>query len=294
MTKAIHRTQAILPRHRSRPRGALAIEVLIALPVLMLLAFAIAQLGMLWHARLGLTHAVSVAARQASVSNGSDSSIRDGLVTGLFPLVSKVDSVDDLAAGILQTSSELAAGVAGGWVRWDVLSPTEETFQDWGVRPDRFLESSVAADELEIPALGLSGIVRRREPKSGIRERIDGMPVGVRSGQTLLEANVFKLRLTFGVPLNMPFAGQLMARTLAWWHGCGVAGSSLSQKIGVLDFGPNRNPAAFGLSMQCSALSARDRDGRWRPRWPIEVTASVQMQSNARRSAMSIRRYSTN
>ena len=284
-----HPKQAYL---RSQPRGALAIEVLIALPVLMLFAFAIAQLGMLWHARLGLTHAVSVAARHASVLNGSDSAVRDGFVTGLFPLLAKVDSVDDLAAGMLRTNTELVKGVAGGWISWEVLSPTEESFQDWGVRPDRFVEPAVAVDELEIPALGLSSIVRRRDPKGGVRERIDGLPVGVRSGQTLLEANVFKLKLIFGVPLNLPFAGQLMARTLSWWYGCGVARPDRSGGMGALDPGSDRDPTAFGFSMQCRALGARDGDGRWRPRWPLEVTAAVQMQSNARRSGMSIRSYS--
>jgi hypothetical protein len=277
----------------AHPHGFLAVELLLALPVLLLLAFSITQLGVLWHTRLGLSHAVTVAARHAAVSHGADAAIRDGLISGLAPILAKVDSLDGLTGGLINTSTEVARGVAGGWIRWEVLSPTRESFQDWGAPVDRLIDSASPAGEIEIPSMALPAIALRRRPSSGTGDWVDGLPVGIASGQTLLEANVLKLRLRFGVPLDIPFAGRLMARTLAWWSGCGAVRAGRQAGTGILDFGVDHQPDGMPWSVQCAALGARGTDGSWRPRWPMEVTASVQMQSNARRSGMSLRSYSS-
>jgi hypothetical protein len=132
----------------------------------------------------------------------------------------------------------------------------------------------------------LQAVALRKMPASGVSGYVQGLPIGTASGQTLLEANNFKLNLRVGVPLQMPLAGPVLARALGLWSGCGWIQSSQKNLIGLVDFGQGVRASPLAASIECRALAARDAQGRWRPRWPIEAAAVIQMQSNARRSSM--------
>lgn len=271
---------------RSTPKGFSVIEVLVALPVLLVALFALIQIGLLWHAKFAIQHAVVVAARHASVSHGSHHSIRDGLVQGLMPLIGRSTALSDLPTALIRTGAELAEGLAMGWIRWEVLSPTNQSFQDWGRPADSHLSIGAAAGEIEIPSAPLPALALRALPSSGVRHRLGGLVVGQASDQTLIEANTLKLKLQFGVPLNMPIAGPLIAGSLSLWSGCGWPDAGKPRKIGLVDYGLGAQASALLTSIQCRSLAARDLQGRWKPRWPLQVYATVAMQSNARRSLM--------
>ncbi len=282
-----------LTLHGARPTavGFSVLESLMALPVLLFVAFVIIQIGLLWHARFALSHAALMAARHASVHHGDNHAIRDGLVQGLMPFVSKADTLSVLPSALFRSGAELSQGIASGWIRWEVLSPSRESFDDWGVIADPFLSRGAATGELEIPATQLGSAILHLRPSSGIKGYSDRYPIGSRSGQTLIDANVLKLRLRVGVPLNMPLAGPLMARALAVFAGCGWFDPSAVQErthIGLVDFGRSARVASLSPLMECRALAARDIQGHWRPRWPVSVTVSVLMQSNPRRSMMQL------
>jgi hypothetical protein len=270
----------------AKPWGFSVIEILIALPLLLLVLFALIQIGLLWHARFSLQHAVVVAARHASVSHGSDHSIRDGFVQGLMPLVGRSTSLSGMPTALFLSGSALAEGLAMGWMRWQVLSPTRQSFQDWGRPADPYLSPGGAAGEFEIPSAPLPALALRARPASGVKQTLGGLAVGVASNQTLIEANTLKLRLEFGVPLNMPIAGPLLAASLSLWSGCGWPDTAQRRKIGPVDYGYGASASPVSSSIQCRALASRDLEGRWKPRWPVRVYASVAMQSNARRSLM--------
>ncbi len=271
------------------PQGFSILESLLALPILIFLLFVLIQVGLLWHAKFALQHAVVVAARHASVSHGSDNSIRDGLVQGLAPLVGRSNSLSGIPSSVFRSGGELTEGLALGWLRWEVLSPTRQSFQDWGKPADRYLSPGAGAGEIEIPSAPLPALALRAIPASGVQRHLGNLPVGVVSEQTLLEANTLKLRLQFGVPLNMPIVGPLLARSLALWSGCGWLNSSRKETIGLVNYGHGANVSMLSPSIECRSLAARDLQGRWKPRWPIQVFASVAMQSNARRSIMALR-----
>jgi uncharacterized membrane protein (UPF0127 family) len=274
----------------SAPAGFSAVETLFALPILILMVMAVFQIGLLWHAKFSVTHAVNVAARNASLQHGSDAAIRDGLVQGLLPLSGKVQTLTDLPKGLFRSSAELAAGLAMGWIRWEVLSPTRQSFADWGEPPDRVLNPSAQASDLEIPSAPLPALAMRRKPRSGSRGAVDGLPVGAVSGQTLLDANTLKLHLQVGVPLQLPIVGNLLARSLAVWSGCALPSLNDSRdRIGALNFGVGGTPVLLSSGVACRALAARDLQGRWAPRWPVEASAVVRMHSNARQSLMTLR-----
>ena len=274
---------------RSAPRGFSMMESLIALPIVVIITFLAIEIGMLWHAKFALRHAAVTAVRYASVHHASDVAIRDGLVQGLMPLVSKTDTLAGLPAALFQTGAEVAQGIAMGWLRWEVLSPTKQSFMDWGEIADPILSKGAARGEVEIPSSPLPALATRRRPASGTSSVVGGLPVGVASGQSLIEANTLKLNLKIGVPLRMPVAGTLLAKSLALWSGCGWSVDKPSDQIGLVDFGRAVSPSILSARIECRALAARDSSGHWQPRWPIETSALVHMQSNARRSLMVLR-----
>jgi hypothetical protein len=271
------------------PKGFSVLEALLALPILIFVLFVVIQIGLLWHAKFALQNAVVVAARHASVSHGSDAAIRDALVQGLAPLFSRSVSVSDLPTALFRSGAELSQGLAFGWLRWEVLSPTRQSFQDWAKPADRYLSPTAGAGELEIPSAPLPALATRAIPLSGVARRVGGLPVGLASGQTLLEANTLKLKLQFGVPLSMPIAGQLLAKALSLWSGCGWPNTAAQTRIGLVNYGVGATPSLVSSNIECRALAARDLQGRWKPRWPIQVFAVVSMQSHARRSVMVLR-----
>lgn len=274
---------------RSAPEGFSMMESLIALPILVIVTFLAIEIAMLWHAKFALRHAAVTAARNASVHHGSDVAIRDGLVQGLMPLVSKTDTLAGLPAALFHTGSEIAQGIAMGWLRWEVVSPTKQSFMDWGEIADPILSQGAARGEVEIPSSPLPALATRRRPASGTSSVVGGLPVGVASGQSLIEANTLKLNLKVGVPLRMPLAGTLLAKSLALWSGCGWSVEEPTAQLGLVDFGRAVSPSILSAPIECRALAARDSSGRWQPRWPIETSALVHMQSNARRSLMVLR-----
>ncbi len=274
---------------RKPPKGASLVESVIAIPVMLFLVLIIIQLGLLWHAKFAVSHAAVVATRQASLEHGSNSAIRDGLVYGLMPLVGKTEGVNELTTGLFRSGAEITQGLAMGWIRWEVLSPTRQSFTDWGEPADRLLSKGAKAGEIEIPASALPGISQRRQPKSGVLTRLDGLPVGNASGQTLIDANNLKVYFQVGMPLRLPVAGKLIAKTLALWQGCGWSLNAPVDRVGLVNFGAGATPSLLSSSVECRALAARDLSGNWQPRWPVGASAVIQMQSNARQSVMALR-----
>lgn len=277
------------PRCQRRPGGMSIVESLLALPVLLFVGFVIIQIGLLWHAKFAVSHAALTAARHASLHYGSNAAIRDGVVQGLFPLMGKANSISEISGAIFKSGAEVTQGILMGWIRWEILSPTRQSFMDWGATADPILSPGVASGDIEIPAHGVAGLAARKRPASGVAEVIQGLPVGVRSGQTLLEANNLKLHLQVGIPLQMPLAGRLLARVLGLWSGCGFGMGQPMHRVGLVDFGSDAAASLLHPSIECRALAAVDAQGHWRPRWPIEASATVQMQSNARQSLMVLR-----
>jgi hypothetical protein len=274
---------------RSRPKGFSLVELLLALPIVLFVLFALIQIGLLWHAKFALQHAVVVAARHASVSHGSDRAIRDGLVQGLLPFFGRSTSLSSVPEALLRSGTQVTEGLALGWLRWEVLSPTRQSFQDWGQPAVRYLSPTAVAGESEIPSAPLPALALRTLPASGVERYVGGLPVGVASGQTLIDANTLTLKLQFGVPLNMPVAGPLLARALSLWSGCGWLVTSQQTKLGSVNYGYGAEASLLGSSIQCRSLAARDLQGRWKPRWPVQVFSSIVMQSSARRSQMLLR-----
>jgi hypothetical protein len=205
----------------ARPRGVAMLEALIATPLVLLLGLLLVQLSLLAHGRLVVGYAAAEAARAAASGHVSEAAIESGLRRGLTPLlgVSARDADPDIstiASATLRTQIQYLRGKAEGWIRWSLLSPTQATLADWGQGVGRVVP----------PAQWHTGAFPAPHSGTAERERLTGLPSGLRSGQTFLDAGVIKLQVSVGLPLQVPLAGPLLARSLAWWRGCSLSDSA--------------------------------------------------------------------
>lgn len=257
-------------------RGAAGPETLLAAPVVLLFGLLAVQWSIVFQARSGLSHALGEGARAGAVEHAEPHAIEAGLVRGLMPFVYGADA-GNFAGQLTRTAAHVDHGRTAGWFTWRQISPTAASFDDWAVpaRDDR----GRPIEGQEIPNDNLA--YRRASPRSGVAAMRAGLPLGAASGQTLADANLLKLEMTYGVKLTVPLAGAVTAWVMRIVGGCNPA---TAKTLGRLDFGtPARDPST--PASVCPFLAARDEDGVQRPRWPVTVHATVRMQSPVRASA---------
>ncbi len=249
-------------------RGVSSVELIVALPVLLLLMLGVIQFALVFHARHSLGYALQEAARRGAVEHAAPEAMQQGLAAGLSPwLYGASDWASRLAAD-LRAQGHLQQGLAEGWVRLAQRSPTVESFADWAEPArDRLGERLPGVDE--IPNDNLDSRRLRMQPRSGVAAFVGGEPVGQRSGQTLADANLLRLELDYGVRLSVPLVGAAVLRTLMVWHGCGPA---------AVGYQP-------GTPEVCRYYKATDALGRPAGRIPVKVVATMRMMSPARRSS---------
>lgn len=181
-----------LHRARRYTSGAATVEfAVVALLALIPLVLATLQLGLLYVTKHTVQHATFLAARAGAVSHGSHSAMLRHLAKGLAPLYAA--SRVDLDAGSAPPAIVAAYGRAyldarrPDRTRLRVLNPSPAAFEDFersrrGVR--------------EIPNTFVYGAV------------------GARSGQTLADVNVLKIRVDYCAELAVPLIDRLVTATL--------------------------------------------------------------------------------
>lgn len=243
-----------------RQGGASAVEFAIALPVVLLLALGALQWALVFHARQAIEHAVIEAARAGSVGQARTDAIFAGLARGLLPYWSSLQEIraagSDRQAAVLAAGQRLQRARAAGWVVLRRLSPTRESFADWG-EPALDDYGRPLPGSLVIPNDSLMH-AEQRHPAGGAGGTHLGLPVGRASGQTLLDANLLKIEVVYGVPMTVPLIGRIAARVGRLAGGC---------------LAPERGG--------CSVFEAPDLTGRHTPRWPVTAVATMRMQSPA-------------
>lgn len=269
-------TRLFRPR---RSRGAGIVEFLIVAPLLILLGLGLVQTGMVFHSKSSLNFALQEGARIGAVNHGDVSAIGRGIREGLIPFMGGGTSDADIARTRLRVEQEFALGSAAGWIRVRQLSPTQQAFSDWAVN---------AFDEQgnrirEIPNASLAVLRCSQSPNGGAAGTRassacpgGGEPIGPTSQQTLADANLLKLDLTYGVRLSVPLVNRLVAGVLSMSAGCRA---NEAQRLGVLDLG---NAPLAPQPDNCAYYNAVDERGRAAPRIPVNLSVTVRMQSPAR------------
>lgn len=262
------------------------VEALIGLPVLCLLGLTVLQVALVMHARDALRYAVFEAARAGSVAHARRDAIESGLARGLAPLYAPGPGARDSGAPLMRATTALQAGLSAGWIRLRTLSPTRESFSDWGTPAASGGDRT--SEVIEIPVDNLPTESLRRKPASGSTGDRAGAPIGSASGQTLADASLLRLELIYGVPASVPLAGRVIVWALRIIDGCEV---STGKQVGLVDLGrPVR--IASGRNWACSFYEAVDARGP-RPRLPVRVTALIRMQTAPRLDAATPARVAT-
>lgn len=263
-----------MTRPPGRQHGIAAIEALVAVPVLLFVGLGALQWGLVHQARLALNLALHEAGRAGSVAHADDGAIRDGLARGLLPWLHGASDAGELVRNLALARRHVAEAEARGWLRLERQSPSAASFEDWA-EPARDAFGEPIDGVREIPNDDLVHRATRTRPAGGVAGDRAGEPIGAASGQTLSDANLLRLRMTYGVPLSVPVAGRLIAWALRAWHGCAVGAP---RTIGALrldapPLGPAPDPEA------CTMLGA---DGDGPARLPVSASTTVRMQTPAR------------
>ncbi len=237
------------------------------------------QWVLVFHGYQAVSHAAIEAARAGSVDHGSAAAVERGLARGLAPWIFGAGDRAEYDEAIERAGTELSRGRAAGWATWRRISPTRESFSDWGVAA-RDDDGELVPGVLEIPNDNLGLLPGAFRPAGSVAGDRRGDPIGAASSQTLADANMLKIEFRYGVPLVVPFVGRFAARVMQAYDGCGDAPTSM--RLGPLELlgtGTVERPAR---AWTCDHYRALDAAGRSRPRWPVRVSAAIRMQSTAR------------
>ncbi len=192
------------------------LEWLIAVPVLLFFALVIVQFSLLVQARQALRLGAMEAAREASVSHADPQAALRGLARGLAPWLHGAGKAQDALVGPLQTQVLLGLAVQSGQLKITQLSPTASSFQDWA-EPARDAFGRPMDGVLEIPNDALRLRATDAQPPGGAGTSVDRSPTGLRSGQTLMQANLLRLQVDYALPLVVPLVGPAWAALARRW-----------------------------------------------------------------------------
>lgn len=227
-------------RH-AKQRGATLAEFVVVGPLAFLLILAIVQLGFMFMARSTLNQATFMAARAGALHNADPAVIRSALVKGLIPFYQDTTQTSDitrLSTAWLAAQADLLVPTR---LKIDILNPSPGSFKDYGV-----------AD----PANGN----RRYIPNDNLQFRT--VSIGKESKQTLMDANLLRIRVTYAYELKVPLISYIYQRVM-----CGGSGG------GNIAFGDDTSLLeAAGLPNCVYYLQGRT---------PIVSYATVRMQTPA-------------
>ena len=227
-------------RSSLRQRGASLVEMSVVMPTVLLLVLAIWQVATAFHAKSALNYATFEAARAGSVANASISSVQAAFQKAMLPYYGGGRTLSELA----DTAAKAAKDLDAAGLRIEILSPTQESFQDYN---SPALQAKYKTKDEVIPNVGLEELSCPRDV-SGCKSD----PKSNASGQTLLDANLLKLRITYGIPKTkqMPLIGSFYT----WALGKMGAGSDDPFKKGLIEAGRIPLVSHVVLRMQSDAI----------------------------------------
>jgi len=185
-------------------RGASLVEFTVVLPVLLLIVLGIIQTALAFHAKSNLNYAVFQAARAGSVQHAVPATMFGALGRSLVPYFGGGTSTAELLQRLAAVNADLAQGSA----RLEILSPTARSFDDY-YSPE--LAAKFGGGRRVIPNVNILGL---RCPRD--RPGCASDPASNASGQSLQDANLLTLRVTYGIPPSkqVPLAGRLYTTSL--------------------------------------------------------------------------------
>jgi hypothetical protein len=196
---------------RPPQRGATLVEFVVAAPLVLFILLVLMQYALLFHAKSQLNYATFEAARAGAVDNARMAAIRAAFARALAGYHGGGTTTAELAAAHARAVAEAP------FTRIEILSPTKESFDDYH---SPALAARLGQSARVIPNTNLAHLDCPLDRPDCKRD-----PAINASGQTLADANLLKLRVTYGIPAHkqIPLAGPFMVRALALHAGAGDA-----------------------------------------------------------------------
>ncbi len=179
-------------------RGATLVEFVVVVPIVLFLLMNLIQYGLLYHSKSQLNYATFEAARAGTTSNASPAAIRAAFTRAMTGYHGGGTSTAQLAASYAKAVADTP------YVRIEILSPTKESFDDYA---SPGLAAKLKTSSRVIPNSNLAFIKCPIDVPG-----CNNDPQTNASGQTLADANLLKLRITYGIPerKQIPLAGKFM------------------------------------------------------------------------------------
>lgn len=206
-------------RLRRRQSGASVAETVVVLPALLFMVLGVLQAGFVFHAKSSVNYAVHEAARAGTVSNARMAPMLAAFEKAMLGYYGGGRTAGELADALAKVTKDLGDTV----VHIEILSPTRESFDDYASPK---AQEALKADAPVIPSVGLDELQCPRDVPGCNKD-----PKTNKSGQTLSDANLLKLKVTYGIPpaKQMPLVGLFY--TWALDKTGAVAGDAFAQAL---------------------------------------------------------------
>jgi hypothetical protein len=184
--------------------GASMVEFVVVVPVLLMMILGVVQTGLVYFAKSNVNYAAFEAARAGSVSHATQASIRDAFTRAMVGYYGGGRNASELAESLSRASADITAAS----MQIELLSPTKESFDDYA---SPRLSQKLGTQARVIPNNNLSTISCPLDKPS-----CNNDPNSNHSGQTLSDANLLKVRITYGIPSikQVPMVGRFYTRVL--------------------------------------------------------------------------------
>lgn len=183
---------------RPAQRGATLVEFVVVAPTALFLLMNLIQYGLLYHTKSQLNYAAFEAARAGTTGNADPGVIQSAFIRAMTGYHGGGTSTSELAHSYAKAAAEAP------YTRIEILSPTKESFDDYA-SPE--LAARLKTGKRVIPNSNLAFITCPVDVPG-----CNNNPKSNASGQTLADANLLKLRITYGIPerKQIPLAGRFM------------------------------------------------------------------------------------
>ena len=206
VVRPVRRASALI---RKREWGATLVEFVVVVPTVLFLLMSLIQYGLLYHAKSQLNYAAFEAARAGTTKNADPAAIRTAFTRAITGYYGGGTTTAELAT----SHAKAAADTTAANVRIEILLPTKESFDDYA---SPALAAKLKLASRVIPNTNLAFIQCPMDVPG-----CNNDPKTNKSGQTLADANLLKLRVTYGIPekKQIPLAGKFMNWALGILNG---------------------------------------------------------------------------
>lgn len=189
---------------KSSQLGATLTEFITIGPMIFLLGLTGVQYTLMYNAKTNLTYASYEAARAGAIENASPEQIELGLFKGFLPYLSAANgssgSPEDIAKLLAEAKFKEAP-----YTKIEIINPTAEAFNDFN---NTTLQQNLGTRQKVIP-----------NKLTDIENLKSAQGKGASSGMSVSEANVLKLRITYGYEPKIPFVGDVVASVSGYLAG---------------------------------------------------------------------------